>query len=127
MVSIFNDKAFVYNKIFSLIYFIFDCLSYLKKNGLFLNLDNKFFFKIFFYQLLLISFNIKIFDDSFFILFLDFLDTITEVFKKLFGYFFFFFKNFQRSEITKFADFFLAEYDSFKKLVFSSDFSQNFE
>lgn len=127
VLSIFSDKFFVFNKLFSLIYFFFDLLSFLKNNGLFLNLDNKFLLKIFFYQIFIFSFNLKIFDDSFFILFLNFLDTITEVFKKLFGYFIYFFKNFQKSDITKFVDFFLADYDFFKQLLNNSDFCSNFD
>lgn len=127
VLSIFNDKIFVFNKLFSLIYFFFDLLSFLKKNGLFLNLDNKFLLKIFFYQIFIFSFNLKIFDESFFILFLNFLDTITAVFKKLFGYFILFFKNFQKSDITKFADFFLSDFNFFKQLLFHSDFCPNFE
>lgn len=127
VVSIFNDKFLIYHKLFYLIFFIFDFFAFLKEKGLSLHVDNKFFFKIFFYNLFLFSFSIKIFEDNFSNLFLDFLDNLTLVLKKLFGYFLFFFQNFQRTEISNFADFFLSEYVFFEQLASNKKFFQNFQ
>lgn len=122
-----KDKFFLYDKLFALVHLVFDLLPYFNQKGLVLNEDNKFFFKIFFYQLFFSSFSIKIFDDNFFILFLDFLDNITQVFKKVFGYFLFFFQKFEKSAISTFVDKFLGDFDAISNLLFTNTFFLNLE